>query len=394
MAIAHHIPHVVGMNQEVGDRAARVFAVGFYDALGAGESFDFACKLGRNRIALEGIAEDLIPVITRKLEVVSLPLSEPLESASAAPEPSLEPVLVESSRSGVVADPIDQVELEEPEGQVPLESSLYIERPPVETRCYEALVKPGALIRIKAPRQMGKSSLMLRILNHGIEQGYQTASLNFQLVDRNSLSNLGQFLQRFCNSVANELNLEDKLADYWKGTFSPKNKSTNYFQRYLLPELQRPVVLCLDEVDQVFEHPPIATDFFGMLRAWHEDARIKPIWKNLRLVIVHSKEVYIPLHINQLPFNVGVPIELPLLTQVQVVDLVQRHGLNWKVAEVERLMDIVCIKFIGSSVLARLHWFTVMSVLFKPYCSPHERRTAKDHSDPGSKPERFCTAAP
>jgi len=214
MAIAHHIPHVVGMNQEVGDRAARVFAVGFYDALGAGESFDFACKLGRNRIALEGIAEDLIPVITRKLEVVSLPSSEPSESASAAPEPSPEPALVESSRSGVVADPIDQVELEEPEGQVPLESALYIERPPVETRCYEALVKPGALIRIKAPRQMGKSSLMLRILNHGIEQGYQTASLNFQLVDRNSLSNLGQFLQRFCNSVANELNLEDKLADY------------------------------------------------------------------------------------------------------------------------------------------------------------------------------------
>ena len=69
-------------------------------------------------------------------------------------------------------------------------------------------------------------------------------------------------------------------------------------------------------------------------------------------MIVHSKEVYIPLHINQLPFNVGVPIELPLLTQVQVVDLVQRHGLNWKVAEVERLMDIVCIKFAGLSILA------------------------------------------
>ena len=348
MAIAHHIPYVVGMSQAVGDRSARVFAVGFYDALGAGESFDFAYKLGRNRIALEGIAEDLIPVMTRKVEVVSSPLSEPSESASAAPEPLSEPVLVDSSQSAVVAvvaadpaDPIDHVELEEPEGQVPLESALYIERPPVETRCYEALVKPGALIRIKAPRQMGKSSLMLRILNHGIEQGYQAASLNFQLVDRDSLSNLDQFLQWFCNSIANELNLEDKLADYWKGTFSSKNKSTNYFQRYLLPELQRPVVLCLDEVDQVFEHPPIATDFFGMLRAWHEDAKIKPIWKNLRLVIVHSKEVYIPLNINQSPFNVGVPIELPLLTQVQVVDLVRRHGLNWKAAEVERLMSMV-----------------------------------------------------
>jgi hypothetical protein len=100
-------------------------------------------------------------------------------------------------------------------------------------------------------------------------------------------------------------------------------------------------VLCLDEVDQVFEYPAIATDFFGMLRAWHEDAKIKPIWKNLRLVIVHSKEVYIPLNINQSPFNVGVPIELPKLTQPQVVDLAMRHGLPWSTHEIEQLMGMV-----------------------------------------------------
>ena len=146
---------------------------------------------------------------------------------------------------------------------------------------------------------MGKSSLMLRILDHAINQDYTTAALNFQMVDRESLSSLDLFLQWFCSSLTWELNLDDRLADFWKGSLSPKNKCTNYFQRYLLPELQRPVVLCLDEVDQVFEFPTIATDFFGMLRAWHEDAKIKPIWKNLRLVIVHSKEVYIPLNINQ-----------------------------------------------------------------------------------------------
>ncbi|NJR59874.1 MAG: CHAT domain-containing protein [Cyanobacteria bacterium CRU_2_1] len=341
VAIAHHIDYVVGMNQAVGDRAARVFAVGFYDALGAGESFDFAYRLGRNRIALEGIAEDLTPVITRKLEVVSVPLPEAPEPADATPERSPEPVLAEASRSDSMGSPVAGVALEEPEGQVPLESALYVERPPAEARCYGAIVKPGALIRIKAPRQMGKSSLMLRILHHGSEQGYQTASLNFQLVDRDSLSSLDRFLHWFCTCITNELNLEDKLADYWKGTVSPKNKCTNYFQRYLLLELQCPVVLCLDEVDQVFEYPPIATDFFGMLRAWHEDAKIKPIWKHLRLVIVHSKEVYIPLNINQSPFNVGVPIELPLLTQAQVADLVRRHGLNWAAAEVESLMGMV-----------------------------------------------------
>ncbi|MDX2240661.1 MAG: AAA-like domain-containing protein [Leptolyngbyaceae cyanobacterium bins.302] len=231
--------------------------------------------------------------------------------------------------------------LDEPEGQVPLDSPFYVDRPPTEARCYEAIAKPGALIRIKAPRQMGKSSLMLRIFNYGNEQSYQSAVLNFQLVDRESLSSLDQFLQWFCNSITEELNLENKLADYWKGTFSPKNKCTNYFQRYLLPAVQHPIVLCLDEVDQVFEYPTIATDFFGMLRAWHEDAKIKPIWKNLRLVIVHSKEVYIPLNINQSPFNVGVPIELPQLTLSQVLDLVQRHGLDWTENEITQLMGMV-----------------------------------------------------
>jgi hypothetical protein len=276
IAIAHYIPYVVGMNQAVGDRAARVFAVGFYDALGAGESIDFAYRLGRNRIALEGIEEDLIPVIQKKGDVETLPLSE-----TPAPElanPAQEPGLVPAGAPRSMAVPsLQAVSLDEPEGQVPLESLLYVERPPIEGRCYEAIVKPGALIRIKAPRQMGKSSLMLRILNHANEQGGQTATLNFQMVDREALSNLDRFLQWFCTSIADELNMEDKLADYWKGTVSPKNKCTNYFQRYLLPALQRPVTLCLDEVDQVFEYLTIATDFFGMLRAWHEDAKIKPI---------------------------------------------------------------------------------------------------------------------
>lgn len=338
VAIAHHIPYVVGMNQAVGDRAARTFAVGFYDALGAGESIDFAYKLGRNRIALEGIAEDLIPVMQKKSDVESLPLTEVPEptNASAAPER----VLANIPRSMPVA-PAQPVSLEQPEGQVPLESALYVERPPIEARCYEAIVRPGALIRVKAPRQMGKSSLMLRILNHANEQGYQTASLNFQLADRDSLSSLDQFLQWFCSSITSELGLEERLEDYWKGKLGSKNKCTNYFQRYLLAELQSPLLLCLDEVDEVFQYLEIATDFFGMLRAWHEDAKIKPIWKNLRLVIVHSKEVYIPLNINQSPFNVGVPIDLPQLTQSQVADLVQRHGLNWSETEVERLMDMV-----------------------------------------------------
>lgn len=66
MAIAQHIPYVIGMNKEIGNKAAIKFATGFYSALGAGESVEFAYKLGCNVIQLDGIPENLTPVLKKK----------------------------------------------------------------------------------------------------------------------------------------------------------------------------------------------------------------------------------------------------------------------------------------------------------------------------------------
>lgn len=65
-AIAQYIENVIGMTQEIGDRAAIEFSVGFYTALGAGESIAFAYELGCNAIHLEGIPEYLTPVLYSK----------------------------------------------------------------------------------------------------------------------------------------------------------------------------------------------------------------------------------------------------------------------------------------------------------------------------------------
>jgi hypothetical protein len=62
-AIAQHIPYVIGMNQAIGDLAAIEFAIGFYDALGAGESIERAYKSGCVAIRLAGISEHLTPTI-------------------------------------------------------------------------------------------------------------------------------------------------------------------------------------------------------------------------------------------------------------------------------------------------------------------------------------------
>ncbi len=45
------------------------FAVGFYDALGAGKTVEFAKKLGCNVIRMAGIAEHLIPVLIKKPDI-------------------------------------------------------------------------------------------------------------------------------------------------------------------------------------------------------------------------------------------------------------------------------------------------------------------------------------
>ncbi len=64
-AIAQYIPYVIGMNLAIGDKAAIEFAVGFYDALGAGRTVEFAKKLGCNAIRMAGITEHLTPVLIK-----------------------------------------------------------------------------------------------------------------------------------------------------------------------------------------------------------------------------------------------------------------------------------------------------------------------------------------
>jgi CHAT domain-containing protein len=65
-AIARHIPYVIGMKAAVSDTAAIEFAVGFYDALGAGKSIEEAFRFGCNAIALKGIPEAVTPVLKKK----------------------------------------------------------------------------------------------------------------------------------------------------------------------------------------------------------------------------------------------------------------------------------------------------------------------------------------
>ncbi len=222
-------------------------------------------------------------------------------------------------------------------------TEIYVERPHIESLFYETILQPGSLVRIKAPRLMGKTSLTTWVLAKLANQNYRTVSLSLELADRKThFTNLNKFLRWFCLNISRELSLPNQLDDYWdEEGIGAKVSCTTYIEEYVLAQADSPLVLCLDDVDLLFPYPEIYEDFFGLLRSWYEKARSRRIWKKLRLVIVHATDVYIRLNINQSPFNVGLPIELPELNREQVNILAQQHGLARDSALVDPLINLV-----------------------------------------------------
>jgi hypothetical protein len=59
--VAQHVEGAIGMDDEIGDEAARVFASRFYSAIGFGKSVQNAFDQGVAALKLEGIPEDSTP---------------------------------------------------------------------------------------------------------------------------------------------------------------------------------------------------------------------------------------------------------------------------------------------------------------------------------------------
>jgi hypothetical protein len=230
--------------------------------------------------------------------------------------------------------------LESPEGQVPVASRLYIERSTIEQTCYQEILQPRAFIRIKAPRKMGKTSLIARILDYGSRQNYHTVRLSLHCAGTQVFASSDRFLRWFCINVTKQLGLESRLNDYWDEDMGALINSTIYFQAYILKEIFNPMVLALDGIDQLFQYPELAGDFFVLLRSWYEETKDTSVWQKLRVVMAHSVEVYIPLPTNRSPFNVGLAIELPTFNQEQVQDLAELHQLQLTKPELEQLMKL------------------------------------------------------
>jgi AAA-like domain/TIR domain len=229
---------------------------------------------------------------------------------------------------------------EMPEGTMDPQSAFYVPRL-TDSIALEAIQRPKITLTIKGPRQMGKSSLLIRTIEAAAKAGKRAVLLDFQLIDRAALTNADLFFRQFCAWLTDELGLESKVAEYWNTPLGNSQRCTRYMSRYILKELDHPLVLAMDEVERIFE-TDFRSDFFGMLRNWHNSRLGASVWNRLDLALVTSTEPYQLIdNLNQSPFNVGEVIELADFTPEQAAELNRRHGCVVSPDDEGRLMALL-----------------------------------------------------
>jgi len=213
----------------------------------------------------------------------------------------------------------------------------YVERHPIESECCDKILEPGAVIRIKAPKYTGKTLLLNRIIARAKDHNYQAVTLDFNKASSSVFSSYEELLKWLCKGVGRGLGLENKLAEYWDShEFDEHTNTQTYFEDYLLKNQTQPLVLAFKNVDRVFEQESFRIDFCELLRCWSqlplEGNQFAELWKKLRLIIVHSTNVYGSLDINCSPLSgVGLTKTLLDFTPDQVdylANCYQVQGLN------------------------------------------------------------------
>lgn len=219
------------------------------------------------------------------------------------------------------------------QGPLTLDNPFYIYRGENERLCVAEICRPGALLKIEAPSQFGKTSLALHAANAASDRGFRTSMLSLQGCNQQVFQDVDRFYQWFCAMVATDLGLPHEISQRWDTTLGSSYICSAYFETYLLPADPSPLVLVIDELDQLFAYPELARDFFGMLRSWYERGHSQlpqyAIWQRLRLILIRSTTTQ-PLPWNFYPslYNVGLCLQLSGFTWKQVEDLTHRYDIQ------------------------------------------------------------------
>lgn len=236
----------------------------------------------------------------------------------------------------------DLFQLEPIGGAVSPDSPFYIERSS-DAEFLQAIRNHESIILVKGPRQMGKTSMIGRGVKLVNELGYRTTMTDFQKLSTSQLASEDLFYKLISATLAKRLGFQYDFEAEWIDVFGA-NMNMDNFLRSILESSDVPLVWFMDEADKLFG-VPFASDFFGLVRSWHNCRATEPNgpWNKLTIVIGYATEAHLFIQdLNQSPFNVGRQLELDNFNVDEMEELNRRHGSPiGSRSDLERLHELI-----------------------------------------------------
>ncbi|MGL5082080.1 MAG: AAA-like domain-containing protein [Microcoleaceae cyanobacterium] len=216
----------------------------------------------------------------------------------------------------------------------------YVERD-ADVQLHTAL-RQGEFCYVLNSRQMGKSSLLVRIKRRLEQQGYVCATLDMtSLVSEETTS--AQWYKGIVAQLWLELNLLGtfNVKSWWQSEaeFSALQRLGRFFAELLLTHFpQQNLFILIDEIDSILRLPFKADDFFSLIRYCYNQRAINPEYHRINFAVFG---VAAPADLIQNrtlnPFNIGQSIELHGFRETEVAPLAQ--GLAEYVQKPEALLQ-------------------------------------------------------